>query len=135
MSNELIESSIVSGTKAVKTFSRNGLEIPVSPIPEYIRFYKRTLTQGVSLIINYTKSDLELLHLHVKGGSLDWSVDVKDDYDVTYFSHSDTDSYLLFNNLLLPRNHKVVLISNSGILDYLILVTKQVSVIEDVALR
>jgi hypothetical protein len=84
MANELFPSSIISGNKAVKTFTRNGLEIGVKPIEEIT-----LLSVGAIGAVGAKTLDLSSLNYDVKL----LAVNIVDENATNNFTITITDGY------------------------------------------
>lgn len=135
MANELVISSIISGTKAIQSYARNGLEVASNPIKDYVRFYRKGLALNEFINITYPKSDLELIHGLVYGTTYNWKLELMDAVSAVYFNSTTTTNYLSIPHLILPKGHTAKITNLGAEISYLIINATQVYILEDINLK
>jgi hypothetical protein len=108
MSDELIRSNLVNGQKAIQTYARNGLEIPTSPIEEYIAFQKTNIKKGESFCFIYDKSDLRITAIQTDQAESHYGLTITNPKNDGSLVYQTTYKAQIINPpcLLIPKGHK-----------------------------
>lgn len=107
----MIDSTIVSGTYALKAYIQDGFTRQSSSIEDYISFFRRTVvSEATPLIITH---DIDLLVENISSGNNDLSISVQDNNNVQrILIPSSTGTWN--GKILLPKTYKLVITSSGA---------------------
>jgi hypothetical protein len=116
MAHELIPSKTISGNSAIATYSRNGLEIPVSPIEQFVLFRKIDIVISKSFACIYPESDLRIVSLQADRNDSNYKIEIFNRNDTKVFSNTYQALVIDPNYILLEKGYKMTVTPIANIL-------------------